>query len=110
MTGKTKERPLKKEFLQRQVESYVKSLGQPTLLDLLVQPHASKDMEIEDLRPSKKKVIYTKITSGMRCGIYHQGKLRVNCYNPFEAYVGSESIGDEIIIFGRENCWIMVVE
>ncbi|GKA62545.1 exosome complex exonuclease RRP44 homolog A [Tanacetum coccineum] len=66
-------------------------------------------MEIEDLRPSKKKVIYTEhkpmseITSGMRCGIYHQGKLRVNRYNPFEAYVGSESIGDEIIIFGREN-------
>lgn len=45
----------------------------------------------------------SEITSGMRCGIYHQGKLRVNRYNPFEAYVGSESIGDEIIIFGREN-------
>ena len=45
----------------------------------------------------------SEITSGMRCGIYHQGKLRVNRYNPFEAYVGSESIADEIIIFGREN-------
>lgn len=91
------------------IESYVKSLSQPALLDLLVQPHSSEDMEIEDLRPLKKKVIYTEhkpmseITSGIRCGIYHQGKLRVNRYNPFEAYVGSESIGDEIIIFGRGN-------
>ncbi|KAI7738384.1 hypothetical protein M8C21_008447, partial [Ambrosia artemisiifolia] len=101
------------------VESYVKSLGQPALLDLLVQPNSSEDMEIEDLRPSKKKAIYTEsyknaidgcihkpmseITSGIRCGIYHQGKLRVNRYNPFEAYVGSESIGDEIIISGRGN-------
>jgi exosome complex exonuclease DIS3/RRP44 len=27
----------------------------------------------------------------------------VNRYNPFEAYVGSESIGDEIVIHGRTN-------
>jgi exosome complex exonuclease DIS3/RRP44 len=45
----------------------------------------------------------SEITSGLRCGIYHQGKLRVNRYNPFEAYVGSESIGDEIVIHGRSN-------
>lgn len=45
----------------------------------------------------------SEITSGMHRGIYHQGKLRVNRYNPFEAYVGSESIGDEIIIYGRTN-------
>lgn len=43
------------------IESYVKSLNQPALLDLLVQPHFSEDMEIEDLRPSKKKVIYTEV-------------------------------------------------
>ncbi|XP_042494927.1 exosome complex exonuclease RRP44 homolog A [Macadamia integrifolia] len=93
------------------VESYVKSLGQPELLDLLVQP-SSEDVameEIEDQRPSKKKIIYSEhkpmseITSGLHRGIYHQGKLRVNRYNPFEAYVGSESIGDEIIIYGRAN-------
>uniref|UniRef100_A0A7N0U7U6 Exosome complex exonuclease RRP44 homolog A n=1 Tax=Kalanchoe fedtschenkoi TaxID=63787 RepID=A0A7N0U7U6_KALFE len=93
------------------VESYVKSLGQPDLLDLLVQPAAGDvSMEdAEDMRPSKKKVIYSEhkpmseITSGLHRGIYHQGKLRVNRYNPFEAYVGSESIGDEIIIYGRSN-------
>ncbi|KAJ0098239.1 hypothetical protein Patl1_29293 [Pistacia atlantica] len=93
------------------IESYVKSLGLPNLLDLLVQP-ASEDVNmehVEDLRPSKRKVIYpehkpmSEITAGLRHGIYHQGKLRVNRYNPFEAYVGSESIGDEIIIYGRTN-------
>lgn len=45
----------------------------------------------------------SEITSGLLHGIYHQGKLRVNRYNPFEAYVGSESIGDEIVIYGRAN-------
>ncbi|WVZ19892.1 hypothetical protein V8G54_007214 [Vigna mungo] len=93
------------------VESYVKSLDQPDLLDLLVRP-ASEDVnmeDVEDLRPSKRKVIYSEhkpmseITSGLHRGIYHQGKLRVNRYNPFEAYVGRESIGDEIVIYGRSN-------
>ncbi|KAE8645869.1 exosome complex exonuclease RRP44 homolog A [Cucumis sativus] len=93
------------------IESYVKSLGQTHLLDLLVQS-ANEDAnmeDVEDLRPSKRKVLYSEhkpmseITSGLHRGIYHQGKLRVNRYNPFEAYVGSESIGDEIIIYGRTN-------
>ncbi|CAN4083605.1 unnamed protein product [Withania somnifera] len=47
--------------------------------------------DVEDLRPSKRKVIY------------NEGKLRVNRFNPFEAYVGSESIGDEIVIYSRAN-------
>ncbi|KAG8073299.1 hypothetical protein GUJ93_ZPchr0006g45558 [Zizania palustris] len=93
------------------VESYVRSLAQPGLLDLVaVSTSGDVAMEdVEDLRPSKRKVIYSEhkpmseITSGLRCGIYHQGKLRVNRYNPFEAYVGSESIGDEIVIHGRSN-------
>nr|CAD1835273.1 unnamed protein product [Ananas comosus var. bracteatus] len=93
------------------VESYVRSLAQPALLDLVVLP-TSQDVgmeEVEDIRPSKKKIIYSEhkpmseITSGLLHGIYHQGKLRVNRYNPFEAYVGSESIGDEIVIYGRAN-------
>ncbi|XP_054809171.1 exosome complex exonuclease RRP44 homolog A [Prosopis cineraria] len=97
--------------LAETVESFVKSLGRSDLLDLLVRP-SSEDVEmeeVEDVRPSKRKVIYiehkpmSEITSGLHRGIYHQGKLRVNRYNPFEAYVGSESIGDEIIIFGRTN-------
>lgn len=42
----------------------MKSLGQPELLDLLVQP-ASGDVpmdDAEDMRPSKKKVIYIEVT------------------------------------------------
>lgn len=41
----------------------MKSLGRPDLLDLLVQP-SSEDVdmqEVEDLRPSKRKVIYTEV-------------------------------------------------
>ncbi|KAI4386870.1 hypothetical protein MLD38_004757 [Melastoma candidum] len=94
------------------IETYVKSLGRQDLVDLLVRPLSAEDVEmeeVEDLRPSKRKIIYaehkplSEITSGLHRGIYHQGKLRVNRYNPFEAYVGSESIGDEIIIYGRAN-------
>ncbi|PKA52121.1 Ribonuclease II, chloroplastic/mitochondrial [Apostasia shenzhenica] len=93
------------------IESFVRSLQQPGLLDLVVVS-TSEDTsmeEVEDLRPSKRKIIYSEhkpmseITSGLLHRIYHQGKLRVNRYNPFEAYVGSESIGEEIVIHGRVN-------
>lgn len=106
-----KRKALEEGISAETVESYVKSLDKPELLDLIVQP-PSEDIimeDVEDLRPSKRKVIYaehkpmSEITSGLLRGIYHQGKLRVNRYNPFEAYVGSESIGDEIIIYGRAN-------
>lgn len=46
------------------VESYVKSLGRPDLFDLLVVNPASEDVimqEVEDLRPSKRKVIYSEV-------------------------------------------------
>ncbi|KAI3462305.1 hypothetical protein Pfo_018968, partial [Paulownia fortunei] len=103
-----KKKAIKDGIPAETVESYVKLLGQPALLDLIVQP-PSEDVTMEDLRPSKRKTIYpehkpmSEITSGLHRGIYHQGKLRVNRYNPFEAYVGSESIGDEIIVYGRAN-------
>jgi exosome complex exonuclease DIS3/RRP44 len=54
---------LTSELLFLAVESYVKSLGQPALLDLLVQP-ASEDVimeEVEDMRPSKRKVVYPEV-------------------------------------------------
>ncbi|KAK8940904.1 hypothetical protein KSP39_PZI010538 [Platanthera zijinensis] len=91
------------------IESYVRSLQQPNLLDLVVIPTSAVKEEIDDLRPLKRKAFYlehkpmSEITSGLLHRIYHQGKLRVNRYNPFEAYVGSESIGDEIVIYGRVN-------
>ncbi|WOL07345.1 exosome complex exonuclease [Canna indica] len=106
-----KRRAVEEGISAETVESYVRSLGKPDLLDLVVlSSSADVNMEdVEDHRPSKKKVIYSEhkpmseITSGLLCGIYHQGKFRVNRYNPFEAYVGSESIGDEIVIYGRAN-------
>ncbi|XP_065004841.1 exosome complex exonuclease RRP44 homolog A-like [Musa acuminata AAA Group] len=106
-----KRRAIEEGISAETVESYVRSLGKPDLLDLVVlSSSADVSMEdVEDLRPSKKKVIYSEhkpmseITSGLLHGVYHQGKLRVNRYNPFEAYVGSESIGDEIVIYGRSN-------
>ncbi|EPS71662.1 hypothetical protein M569_03096, partial [Genlisea aurea] len=93
------------------VDSYVKLLGRPELFDLIVHTPSEDHLmeDVEDLRPSKRKTIYpehkpmSEITSGLHRGIYHQGKLRVNRYNPFEAYVGSESIGDEIVVYGRTN-------
>jgi hypothetical protein len=45
------------------VESYVKSLDRPDLLDLLVRP-SSEDVEMEDVedhRPSKRKIIYAEV-------------------------------------------------
>lgn len=45
----------------------------------------------------------SQITAGLHQGRFHQGKMRVNRYNPFEAYVGSESVGDEILIHGRQD-------
>lgn len=41
----------------------MKSLGLPNLLDLLVQP-ASEDVnteDVEDLRPSKRRVLYPEV-------------------------------------------------
>lgn len=47
--------------------------------------------------------VMSEITAGLHQGKFHQGKLRVNRYNPFEAYVGSESVGNEILIRGRQD-------
>lgn len=45
------------------VETYVKSLGQPDLLDLLVQNayEEAKMEHVEDLRPSKRKLQYAEV-------------------------------------------------
>jgi exosome complex exonuclease DIS3/RRP44 len=36
---------------------------------------------------------------GLSC--YVQGSLRVNRFNPYEGYVGSESVGQDILLAGR---------
>lgn len=45
------------------VESYVRSLGRPDLLDLVALPtllDVNMD-DVEDLRPSKRKLIYSEV-------------------------------------------------
>lgn len=45
------------------VEAYVKSMGQPELLDLLAQP-TGEDVTMEDAddsRPSKRKLVYLEV-------------------------------------------------
>ncbi|KAH0470676.1 hypothetical protein IEQ34_000399 [Dendrobium chrysotoxum] len=94
------------------VESYVRSLQQPNLLDLVAIPTSLAILkgELNDLKLSKREVIYPEhksasdITSGLLHGFYHKGRLRVNRYSlPFVGYVGSESIGDEIVICDTVN-------
>ncbi|KAI5066926.1 hypothetical protein GOP47_0017454 [Adiantum capillus-veneris] len=109
--AENKRKALQEGIRTETVQTYVESLGQPELLDLVSQVADGDvaDMEVEDLRPSKKKVIYpehrpmSEITSGLQRRIFYQGKLRVNRYNTLEAYVNSESIDEEIIIYGRIN-------
>ncbi|WZZ76762.1 hypothetical protein YC2023_088132 [Brassica napus] len=79
------ERKATEEGISAETKSraYVKSIGQPEL-------------------PSKRKLVGNgdKHTSYGLCGIYHQGKLRVN---PFEAYVGSENEeGDDTVLWSLE--------
>ncbi|KAL0928339.1 hypothetical protein M5K25_000214 [Dendrobium thyrsiflorum] len=89
------------------VESYLRSLQQPNLLDLVAIPISLVILKVElnDLRLSNREVIYPEhkstsdITSGLLHGFYHKGRFRVNRYSPFVGYIGSESIGDEIAIY-----------
>ncbi|KAK2366327.1 exosome complex exonuclease RRP44 protein A [Trifolium repens] len=94
------------------VESYVKSLDRPDLLDLLVRP-SSEDVdmeEVEDHRPSKRKVIYSEhkpmseITSGLHRGIYHQGKPLQSIRSIFELLPQDQWQGEKSLsIAGEED-------
>ena len=59
-------------------------------------------------RSAKRRKVYedhkhmSEINAGLKAGRYHQGTLRVNRFNPFEGWVGSESVGEDILIRGRE--------
>jgi len=50
----------------------------------------------EDHRPM------SDITAGIKGGRYHQGSLRVSRFNSSEGWVGSESVGQDILVSGRE--------
>jgi exosome complex exonuclease DIS3/RRP44 len=45
----------------------------------------------------------SELQSGLASCKYHQGSLRVNRFNPFEGWVGSESVGQDILISGRQD-------
>lgn len=96
----------------RGVMNYAKSFSTdaPELVDLVAASSAAGEGEEEaggGSRPTKRKKIYDEhkaindILAGLKSGIYHQGSLRVSRFNPFEGWVGSESIGSDILISGR---------
>lgn len=61
----------------------------------------------EGARGGKRRRVYedhkamSEVTAGIKGGRYHQGALRVSRFNPFEGWVGSESVGQDILILGR---------
>lgn len=77
----------------------------PGLLDLVAGSMLSDDMnELCNASSKKKAKIYqeymptSKIMSEIKAGNLHQGSLRIGRFNPFEGWVGSQSIGHDIYI------------
>ncbi|GLC34112.1 hypothetical protein PLESTB_000838700 [Pleodorina starrii] len=58
-------------------------------------------------RAAKRKKLYSEhlpysdLMAGIKSGRFHQGALRVSRFNPFEGWVASESVGEDILINGR---------
>lgn len=89
----------------------------PELVDLVAASAATEQAEGDEnagaasggkaAKRAKRQKIYedhrpmSELTLGMKAGRYHQGTLRVNRFNPFEGWVGSESVGEDILIRGR---------
>jgi len=67
----------------------------------------NKEQNKQQNRAVKRQKVYedhkpmSEMTAGLKAGRYHQGALRVNRFNPFEGWVGSESVGEDIFIKGR---------
>ena len=53
------------------------------------------------LSPQHKRE--AEVAAGLQRGLYHQGRLRVQRYNCFQALVGSESLGAQVLICGRAD-------
>ena len=78
----------------------------PDLLDLVAGSKHEDDMDEDGNGITKKKrnKIYqeyiptSKIMSEIKAGNLHQGSLRIGRFNPFEGWVGSQSIGQDIYI------------
>lgn len=58
-------------------------------------------------RSSKRKKLYAQhktaaeIAAGIAAGRLHQGSLRASRFNPFDGWVSSEAVGQDILISGR---------
>ncbi len=58
-------------------------------------------------KPAKRARVYaehktaSEMTAGIKSGRLHQGPLRVSRFNPFEGWVASDAVGDDILISGR---------
>ncbi|TYK04798.1 exosome complex exonuclease RRP44-like protein A [Cucumis melo var. makuwa] len=76
----TNERENRRKAIEEGIfESYVRSLGQTHLLDLLVQS-ANEDAnmeDVEDLRPSKRKVLYSEFLFSMVGGLASERGQRI---------------------------------
>ncbi|KAG2491107.1 hypothetical protein HYH03_010551 [Edaphochlamys debaryana] len=60
-------------------------------------------------RAAKRKKLYdehlpySELMKGIKEGRFHQGSLRVSRFNPFEGWVGSEGVGEDIMVSGRTD-------
>jgi hypothetical protein len=58
-------------------------------------------------RSSKRKKLYAQhktaaeVAAGIAAGRLHQGALRASRFNPFDGWVSSEAVGQDILISGR---------
>lgn len=79
----------------------------PELQDVVAQPGVQA-VQVEGSGDTKRRRIYedhkpmSEITAGIKAGRYHVGSLRVSRFNSQEAWVGSQSVGQDILISGRE--------
>ncbi|CAL5222204.1 g4534 [Coccomyxa viridis] len=94
------------------VQAYARSLPDaPELADITaVESNGQAAMDIDGgavSKGKKRKRIYedhrpmSSIAAAIKQGTLHQGSLRVNRFNPYEGYVGSESVGQDILLAGR---------
>jgi exosome complex exonuclease DIS3/RRP44 len=66
-------------------------------------PHQQQQQQ----RSSKRKKLYAvhktaaEVAAGVAAGRLHQGALRCSRFNPFEGYVKSDSVGQDIRVSGR---------
>jgi exosome complex exonuclease DIS3/RRP44 len=63
----------------------------------------------DNARPAKRARLYSEhlplseLTRALKEGRVHQGALRVSRFNAFEAWVGSDAVGCDILISGRTD-------